>query len=194
MEHAQTVTFDLTQQERSLLAALAAKSIEDGLAGKSAPVAADIPEPEQAVLRKPCGAFVTLTRNGHLRGCIGNITARAPLYVTIAQMAYAAAFQDPRFSPLRSSEWPDTAMEISVLSELTRCPDPQQVEIGRHGLVLAYRGHSGVFLPQVPVEQGWDRLTYLNELCGKAGVPSGSWKAHDAELYWFEALVFSARS
>ena len=107
-------------------------------------------------------------------------------------MAQAAAFADTRFPALSLSEWPRVNVDISVLDELTVCPDPQAVEVGRHGLVLQYAGRSGVFLPQVPVEQGWDRLAYLDNLCLKAGLPLGSWKEPGAQLYWYEAVVFKA--
>ena len=81
-------------------------------------------------------------------------------------------------------------LEISVLGPLTPCPDPQQVEVGRHGLLLTLQGRSGVFLPKVPVEQGWDLYAYLETLCRKASLPSESWKHPQAQLYWFESLVF----
>lgn len=157
-------------------------------AGTGAPAgaaAADIP-----VLREPLGAFVTLHLDGHLRGCIGSILGRDALWRTVTRMAFAAAFEDPRFPPLARREWPRVTLECSVLGPLTRCPDPEAVQIGRHGLVLVARGRSGVFLPQVPVEQGWDRLTYLDQLCRKAGLPPGVWKEAGAELHWFEAVVF----
>ncbi len=193
MAEAHALDFDLTPEERSALAGLACASIEHGLATGTCPEDAAVPRPDQEHLLAPCGAFVTLTRHGRLRGCIGNIVGQAPLYLTVSRMGYAAAFQDPRFPPLRAEEWPDTAMEISVLSELSRCPDPALVEIGRHGLVLALGRRSGVFLPQVPVEQGWDREAYLENLCLKAGLSPGSWRDPAAELYWYEALVFHAR-
>jgi AmmeMemoRadiSam system protein A len=189
-----SVPIALNEQDQSVLADLASRSIEDGLAGKGRPEPSGLKAPAQENLRTPCGAFVTLTRTGRLRGCIGSIMPRAPLYVTIAQMGYAAAFEDPRFPPLRPGEWAEVSMEISVLSVLTRCPDPELIEVGRHGLVLIQGGHSGVFLPQVPVEQGWDRLAYLESLCGKAGLPRGSWRKPDAVLQWFEAFVFPART
>jgi uncharacterized protein (TIGR00296 family) len=83
-------------------------------------------------------------------------------------------------------------MDISVLDEPTPCPAPDAVEVGRHGLVLQCGGRSGVFLPQVPVEQGWDRQAYLDHLCLKAGLPPGTWRKQDAQLFWYEALVFPA--
>ena len=170
---AQGIDFSLTEEEQASLAGLACRAIEDGLAG-GRPDAAR-PEPEQAALRAPAGAFVTLHSQGRLRGCIGRLMPGEPLYVTVSQMAYAAAFQDPRFPPLQPAEWPGVSLEISVLSPPAPCPDPELIEVGRHGLVLTWRGRSGVFLPQVPVEQGWNRLQYLEALCGKAALPPGSW-------------------
>jgi AmmeMemoRadiSam system protein A len=188
----QAIDFSLSDDERASLSALACRAIEDELAGRKQPdIAASAPK--QAALRAPAGAFVTLHSQGRLRGCIGSLLPREPLYATVSHMARAAAFQDPRFPPLRQEEWPGVSVEISVLSPPTRCPDPKLIEIGRHGLVLVRLGRSGVFLPQVPVEQGWDRKRYLEGLCGKAGLPPGSWKQPDAELYWFEAFVFQAR-
>lgn len=188
-----STTFTLPDAEQKFLSHQVRMSIEAGLAGKAV---ADIPQPPQttfasdSVVFRRLGAFVTLHLNGNLRGCIGNIIGREPLYATVWHMARAAAFEDPRFPPLSLSEWPRVNLEISVLDELTPCPDPQAVEVGRHGLVLQYAGRSGVFLPQVPVEQGWDRLAYLDNLCLKAGLPTGTWKQPGAQLYWYEAAVF----
>ena len=141
---------------------------------------------------KRAGVFVSLHEHGELRGCIGTIVGREPLYLNLWRMARAAAFEDPRFPSLTLREWAGAALHISVLDELTPCPDPEAIEVGRHGLALQYLGHSGVFLPQVPVEQGWDRLSYLENLCAKAGLPGGSWRAPGARLFWYEALVFDA--
>jgi AmmeMemoRadiSam system protein A len=192
MDTTKIIEFSLTGNEQASLAQLACRAIENGLTGKKQPDAAP-PPPEHAALRTPAGAFVTLHSQGRLRGCIGSLMPQEPLYMTVSRMAHAAAFQDPRFPPLRSEEWPGVSLEISVLSPPERCPDPERIEVGRHGLVLVWRGRSGVFLPQVPVEQGWNRARYLEGLCGKAGPPPGSWKQPGAELYWFEAMVFQAR-
>ena len=150
-----------------------------------------LPSDASALLRAPLGAFVTLHLQGRLRGCIGNMISEAPLWDTVARMARAAAFTDPRFPPLSPGEWPEVELEISVLGPLSLCPDPDKIEIGRHGLLLTRQGRSGVFLPQVPVEQGWDLPRYLEQLCGKANLPPGSWKGGDARLFWFESVVFS---
>ena len=147
------------------------------------------------ILREPCGAFVTLHLAGAagkpaLRGCIGRMSAATPLEETVRAMASEAAFYDPRFPPLSPEELPRCHIEISVLSPMARCPDPQSVTVGVHGLYLVRGGRAGVLLPQVPVEQGWNRDEYLSYICVKAGLPAGSYEAPDAELYTFTAVVF----
>ena len=154
------------------------------------------PVDEGSNMAKPCGAFVSLhhreTRG--LRGCIGRMIAQAPLYATVRIMALEAAFGDPRFPPLDSRELSRVDIEISALSPLEPCDDPKSVEVGVHGLYLVRRGRSGVLLPQVPVEQGWDRQEYLDYICIKAGLPPGSYSAPDGELYTFTAIVFGEGS
>ncbi|MDR0442736.1 MAG: AmmeMemoRadiSam system protein A [Treponema sp.] len=146
---------------------------------------------EDSSLNKPCGAFVSLHMgNGGLRGCIGRMTASLPLVETVRAMAKEAAFGDPRFPPLRAEELPHCNIEISALSPMSPCPDSRQVKVGVHGLYLNRSGRSGVLLPQVPVEQGWNRDEYLDYICVKAGLPAGSYNAPDAELLTFTAIVF----
>jgi len=105
-------------------------------------------------------------------------------------MALEAAFGDPRFPPLNASEYPRIVIEISALSPMELCPDPRSVKVGVHGLYLIHRGRTGVLLPQVPVEQGWDLDEYLDYICVKAGLPPHSYSAPGAELYTFTAVVF----
>lgn len=147
---------------------------------------------EHSALDRNLGSFVTLHLDGALRGCIGTIVAHEPLYLNVWNMARAAAFNDPRFAPLTAPEWGRCELEISVLDEPTPCPDPSRIVIGRDGLILQANGRSGVFLPQVPVEQKWDLPAYLSQLCAKAGLPDGTWKSPSARLFWYEALVFRA--
>ena len=125
-------------------------------------------------------------------GCIGNMVGREPLWQNVWRMARAAAFEDPRFPALDAEEWPHCHLHISVLGPLSPCPDPARIVIGRHGLLLRLGMRQGVFLPQVPVEQGWDLGQYLEHLCRKAGLPAGSWRDPQALLFWFESLVFEA--
>ena len=190
------ISFTLTDAEKNFLSRQARMSIEAGLVGRAVdaiPSPSDALDRQQGPLRRHLGAFVTISINNALRGCIGSIVGQEPLYVAVWRMAASAAFSDPRFPPLTLEEWrSDVELDISVLDELTLCPSPEAVEVGRHGLVLQYQDRSGVFLPQVPVEQGWDRLAYLEHLCFKAGLPKDSWKLPGARLFWFEALVFPA--
>lgn len=197
------VSFNLDEKERAWLSRLARQSI--ALAVGAEPVMPQVaslsealksPEApgreEHPVLGRPLGAFVTITLGGNLRGCIGSIVGREPLEENVWRMARDAALEDPRFPPLTAREWAQADLEISVLDELTPCPEPARIEVGRHGLALQYGGRTGVFLPQVPVEQGWDREAYLENLCRKAGVPQGTWRLPQARLFWYEAQVFPA--
>jgi len=146
-------------------------------------------------LHEPCGAFVSLhiqnAAGRSLRGCIGRITANLALIETVRTMAKEAAFSDPRFPPLKKSELSCLHIEISALSPMVPCTDPDKVKVGVHGLLLTGKGRSGVLLPQVPVEQGWNQKEYLDYICVKAGLPPGSYKAPDTQLYTFTAIVFS---
>ena len=183
------IAFTLSLEEQEYLGRIARQSIDNALHERCD--LDNIAEPQEGVLREHLGCFVTLTLNDRLRGCIGSMVGHEALWCNAARMAQAAALNDPRFPPLSAAEWPHVRMEISVLGPLTPCPDPQAVEIGRHGLLLQCQGKSGVFLPKVPVEQGWDLPAYLENLCRKAGLPAGSWKLPEAKLYWYEALVFA---
>jgi AmmeMemoRadiSam system protein A len=188
--------FVIKPEERQFLLADARETIAARLEGRE-PRYQRTETAENSVLRQPCGAFVTLHKNSgggdngrSLRGCIGRMTANLPLQDTVRLMAREAAFGDPRFPPLRPGELEQCHIEISALSPMTVCPDPQQVEVGVHGLYLTRGGRSGVLLPQVPVEQGWNRQEYLDYICIKAGLPPESYNAADATLYTFTAVVF----
>lgn len=144
---------------------------------------------EDAVLRRRAGVFVTLKEDGELRGCIGYMRADRPLYRAVQEMAVAAATSDPRFPPMTADELAKVDIEISVLSPLRRLTDIQQIQVGTHGLVIVQGGRQGVLLPQVPVEQGWNREQFLENLCLKAGLPGNCWRDQPT-LYAFTALVF----
>ncbi len=177
--------FELNENEKIALLSAARNSIESAL-GIAKPRSF---EPTTSLAEK-CGAFVTLKERGELRGCIGRMTGTAPLLETVLAMARSAAFEDPRFPPVSETEWPEVAIEISVLTPLEPCADPAAVQVGRHGLYIVNGYRSGVLLPQVPVEWGWDRDEFLAHTCRKAGLPPDAWRSRDSTLFTFEAIVF----
>ncbi len=136
------------------------------------------------------GAFVTLKEHGNLRGCIGYIAPMKPLYLTVRDVAAAAALEDPRFRPVELRELNEIEYEVSVLSPLRRVTDINQIKVGEHGLVMRKGNREGLLLPQVPVEQHWGRTTFLEETCVKAGLPPNAWKDEDTDIFMFTALVF----
>ncbi len=142
-------------------------------------------------LRAPGAAFVTLKNEDELRGCIGHVVAMMPLYRSVAQNAVQAA-RDPRFygNPVTESEIPGILLEISVLSPMRRLLDPDEVEVGRHGLVMVQGQNQGLLLPQIPIEQGWGRNEFLAHTCLKAGLPPDAWRDPGTEIYNFSAQVF----
>lgn len=146
-----------------------------------------IPEPGEA-LCQPCGAFVTLRKGKNLRGCIGVTEANKPLYLTVRECAVWAALHDPRFPPVTKREVRDLSLEISVLSPLSDIA-PEDIEVGRHGLVISRGGLRGLLLPQVPAEWNWDREQFLEGTCRKAGLPRDAWR-QGATIQAFTAQVF----
>jgi AmmeMemoRadiSam system protein A len=143
-------------------------------------------------LTQEMGAFVTLNKHGELRGCIGNLASRDPLYLTVRDMAVEAAVDDPRFNALTLSELKDIEIEISVLSPLKKVDSAEKIEMGKHGVLVRKGYQSGVFLPQVATETGWSKEEFLNNLCSqKAGLAQSAWKDKNTELYIFNAEVFS---
>jgi uncharacterized protein len=145
---------------------------------------------DSAILQEKRGAFVTLKKRGHLRGCIGYIKAVKPLWETVQELAVAAAFHDPRFPSLKAEELKDLTFEISVLSPLQRIKELEEIEVGRHGLYVVRGYNSGLLLPQVAVEYGWDRETFLTETCCKAGLSPQAWRDKETEIYIFSADYF----
>jgi AmmeMemoRadiSam system protein A len=135
------------------------------------------------------GAFVTLHHRGDLRGCIGHIEADRPLAQVVAQCAVSACSVDPRFAPVAAEELPDIAIELSLLGPLEEIAGPPDVEVGRHGLLVARGWHRGVLLPQVAVEWHWDASTFLAQTCRKAGLPVDAWQ-QGATVWRFDAEVF----
>ena len=179
----------LTAEDKSYLLRLARRTIGAELdAGIE-----ELPPHKSAVLDMPCGAFVTLSKNGKLRGCIGYIEAVKPLGETIREMAASAAFKDWRFPPVGRSELDQIEIEISVLSPLRRVDDPKAIEVGRHGIVITRGPNRGLLLPQVAVDWDWDRETFLRQTCVKAGLPEDAWAMDGTVIEIFSADIFNER-
>ena len=145
--------------------------------------------PDSAVLLETRGAFVTLKIDCVLRGCIGHVIGVAPLWQAVRDNALAAAFEDPRFSPLTFDELQEVDIEISVLTPLHRS-SPEEVVVGHHGILIESGAARGLLLPQVATEYGWDRETFLDHTCGKAGLEPGCWRHPDTTISTFSAEVF----
>ncbi|MGZ8447745.1 MAG: AmmeMemoRadiSam system protein A [Candidatus Deferrimicrobiaceae bacterium] len=174
----------MDESQRKVLLGIARRALEGYVgAGKVPPE-----EGARGKLAAPGAAFVTLMKTGHLRGCIGYTEAVATLFKVVQECAGAAATEDPRFPPVSLSELSSLRIEISVLTPLVPIR-PEEVEVGRHGLMVAQGGMRGLLLPQVPVEWGWDRETFLDQVCVKAGLPPSAWR-HGATLRAFTAEVF----
>ena len=177
----------LTDDDKQMLHKIARESIQAMLNKKEyAPPSMA----ENELLESHKGAFVTLTINGELRGCIGQIKGRQPLVKTIAEMAQAAAFDDPRFAELTQDEFDQAEIEISVLTPLERVKDFDLIRIGRDGLMIKLGYNSGLLLPQVASERSWNATQFLEQTCLKAGLPKSSYKDKMAEIYKFSAEVF----
>ena len=167
------------------LLALARETIQCRLDGKRLPC----PELSDRNLLEPRGAFVTLKIDGRLRGCIGHVIGVAPLWRAVRDNAIAAAFEDPRFEPLTAEELALTRIEISALTPLQRT-DSHEIVIGRDGILLECGRARGLLLPQVAAEFGWDRETFLDHTCRKAGLEPGCWRHPDTVISVFSAQVF----
>ena len=177
---------EFSPEERSTLLALAHQSIEAALDERKISL-----DPPTSHLAEPRGAFTTLYRRGQLRGCVGYVFPVASLYRTVAETARAAAFEDTRFYAITREEVSELEIHLSILSGL-RPVAPAQIEIGRHGLLVSLAGRRGLLLPQVPVEYGWDRTTFIEQTCRKAGLSSDAWQ-RGATLEVFTAEVFGDR-
>lgn len=176
----------LNEQQQDKLLQVARQSLKAAVAGANPP---DL-STEDADLQKVQGAFVTLKRNGELRGCIGHIEGQFPLIETVARMAQAAALEDPRFPPVTEQELPGLSIEISVMSPLEEVTDVEEIEVGRHGLCISRGMNRGLLLPQVPGEWGWDREQFLSHTCQKASLPPDAWKDEGTTIECFSAEVF----
>jgi uncharacterized protein len=177
---------EFSPNERALLLRLAHDSILSALEGREIPL-----DPPTEHLAEPRGAFTSLYLRGELRGCVGYVLPVSPVYRAVADTARAAAFEDTRFRPVTLPEASHLEIELSILSP----PHPisaDAVEIGRHGLLIGRGGHRGLLLPQVPVEQNWDRTTFLEQTCRKAGLSLDAWQK-GATIEAFTAEVFGEK-
>jgi AmmeMemoRadiSam system protein A len=182
------MTENLKAEDRNTLLKLARNSIVNRLRGEPTPK----PDPKTLSndLQEDGAAFVTLHMRGTLRGCIGSLTAREPLYRNVINNALNAAFSDPRFPPVSLTDMDYVDIEISVLTKPRRIASLDEFTIGQNGIILDKGIHRAVFLPQVAPEQGWNLETMLTHLSLKAGLPPDGWKANDVRFEVFEAIVF----
>ncbi len=177
----------LSEAARRELLDLARRCIEAHFRGEPPPrLSSDRAE----AFGEPRGLFVTLRKKEQLRGCIGTIAPEGDLSRAVPRFALCSAFEDPRFPPLEPSELPECTIEISVLSPPRRITDAAEIVAGRDGLILEVHGRRGLLLPQVAIEWGFDRETFLAEVSKKAGLPPDAWRAPEALLWIFQAEVF----
>lgn len=169
--------------ERRLLYQLAHEAIVAKLENRELP-----PFTPSEHLQEPRGVFTTLYLERRLRGCVGYPTAFLPLYRAVSETAIAAALEDPRFPPVTRAEARELRVSLSVLSPL-KALLAEEVEVGRHGLLISQGGRRGLLLPQVPVEHGWDRVTFLEQTCRKAGLALDAWR-RGATIEGFTAEIF----
>jgi uncharacterized protein len=173
-------------EERALLLHLAHESIVSVLENREIPI-----DPPTSHLAEPRGAFTSLYIHGELRGCVGYVLPVNSVYRAVIDTARAAAFEDTRFYGVTIEEARQLEIELSILSP-PRPIAPEEVEVGRHGLLISMAGHRGLLLPQVPVERDWDRVTFLEQTCRKAGLPPDAWQ-RGALIEAFTAEVFGEK-
>ncbi len=150
-------------------------------------------QPPTKKLEEKYGVFVTLYKNGNLRGCIGYVEGSKPVYRAVMEMAKSAAFEDPRFPPLTLAEFSQITIEISILSPLRRIHNVDEIQVGIHGIVISRGFSRGLLLPQVATEWNWDREQFLEQTCLKAGLPPDAWKDPETEIWIFSAEIFSEK-
>ena len=177
----------LTKEEKKTLLNIVRKTLESYLSSRKIPQF----QVESERLKEKRMVFVTLKKHGQLRGCIGRIVADTPLYKAVSQVAIDSALHDPRFAAVRYEELDDIEIEISVMTPFEEVKNLDDIKVGRDGLMIRKGFNSGLLLPQVPIEYGWDRKTFLENLCYKAGLYKDAYKEPDAVIYKFSAEVFS---
>jgi AmmeMemoRadiSam system protein A len=177
----------LSEEEARALLALARQAIAAAVSGSALP---DWKTPHERLGRAQ-GVFVTLRRSGRLRGCIGVLAADQPLGLNVVRCAASAACEDPRFPSVSAEESADLEVEISLLNVPRTVVDPEEIEVGRHGVLVTDGRRRGLLLPQVAIEHGWDRDTFLREACRKAGLDPEAWR-RGARIEIFGAQIVQA--
>jgi len=175
----------LSDSHKQILLTLARKAIQQFLVDESLPPAK---HSDQALNRRQ-GAFVTLFKEGKLRGCVGHIKDDLPLYEVVGLMALQSAFNDQRFPSVTTDELPQIEIEISILSPFSKIKRIEEIELGRDGVSLTIGDHRAVFLPQVPLKMGWDKEQVLDRLADKMGLPEKSWK-RKSKVFIFQTEIF----
>ena len=174
---------ELSAQEQSILLLLAHNAIVSALEDREISL-----EPPAPNLAEACGVFTSLYLHGQLRGCVGYVLPVVSVYRAVAETARAAAFEDTRFYPVTIDEVAELKIELSILSP-PQAIAPEDVKVGQHGLLISMHGQRGLLLPQVPIEHGWDRITFLEQTCRKAGLPRDAWQK-GATIEAFTAKIF----
>ncbi len=176
----------LNETAQKELLSIARKTLESFLRGdNTTSIQTSLP-----TLQQKTGAFVTLHYHGELRGCIGHLVSNIPLFETVKEVAIAAATQDYRFLPLTSKELEEVQIEISVLTPFQEIKNINEIEVGKHGLLITQNQHRGLLLPQVATEYGWNREEFLTQTCLKAGLPENAYQEKDCKIEVFSAQVF----
>ncbi len=178
--------FELSGDERKILLQIAREAIASKLENRKA----EYSEPSET-LKKKCGAFVTLHKQERLRGCIGFVVGSKPLFKTVEEAARSSAFNDPRFPPLEAHELKEIHIEVSALSPPRPVHSIDEIKVGVHGIIMKNGFYSGLLLPQVATEYGWDRETFLKHTCYKAGLPGDCWRDGETKIEVFSAVVFA---
>lgn len=180
---------ELDDSQKKTLLKIARETIKKSAAG----LPPDEYKVEDPVLNTECGAFVTIHNAGSLRGCIGNITASTPLWKTVMNMAVEASTRDPRFPPVSAGELDYIDIEISALSPLWEIKDINEIEVGKHGILIKKGFNQGLLLPQVATENNFDRTSFLEHTCLKAGLPRNCYRDGECQIFIFSATVFGEK-
>jgi hypothetical protein len=180
------IDLGLNDREKDVLRNVVSSTLESVVNGGSIPQF----DNHEGKLGEHWGAFVTLNKHGRLRGCIGHIIGTQPLIDTVAEMSRAAALEDPRFPSVKPEELTEIEFEISVLTPIRKISDVNEIHVGRDGIIITRGYNRGLLLPQVATEYGWDRETFLEHTCQKAGLPRDAWKDPQTTIEMFSAEVF----